>query len=366
MLNLTQLNISDSLQHRLGDITNSITSRNLDILSIITNPVNGRNNGSCTGTEHLDQLAALLGLDHFMNANFPLADLEVLRQRIDGVLATDVVLCDVEDGVSGDTRKNHSIERGSDEFDCISLLERDEKVHCSDLCQEMLLAKQPKVLLVPALRSLELGKDTRSVVSTKLVLSGSSRPGTNLVGIRLESYRLEASLVIRSDRTANNKQQCIFGRVHTERGLSTNKRRSDVERMTGFAWDPTLVESYELFDESDKLFAFESGESDTRSRSVHTLHVHIGSKEANFAVNVLVGFHSLKERWCVVEDDGARIELEWGVGVDFGCVPTGSAVPGDGKHVIGKVGSEDEALGRRRCTGCVRVSDDESRSVEVL
>lgn len=97
MLNLTSLDGRDPVQDTLGDVTQTLRAGGDDnITPLITNLVNGRDDGGRTGTKDLDQCTILLGLDEVRHHELSLRDNKFFGKAGDRCLAGSVFSCELE------------------------------------------------------------------------------------------------------------------------------------------------------------------------------------------------------------------------------------------------------------------------------
>jgi len=66
---------------------------------------------------------------------------------------------------------------------------------------------EPQNLGEASLGSLHLGHDGGGVVGSELGISGSSGPGTSVLGVSEQRHRVKAGLVVRANRRANHEEQ---------------------------------------------------------------------------------------------------------------------------------------------------------------
>jgi hypothetical protein len=141
VLNLAILNVQNGLVDALGERSSLFlrvagVKRDLKIFTFVVDALDGRNNAGGTSTKHLNDTVFLNGIAKLRHGH-------LLLNYLDASLGFPL-LGELNNGVTGDTGKNGSIQRRSDEFlFSLLILHKDKQVHGANFGQLMFVYAMP-------------------------------------------------------------------------------------------------------------------------------------------------------------------------------------------------------------------------------
>jgi len=331
-LGLTIGNTLDLIIDTLGDRANAF-ARDLVVLALVADAADRRHHSGSTSTESLKNTALVDSLGNFSHGVVALTDLEFLPAA-----------SKLDSAATSDTRKNHiGDKRASDELLLALLIDpEDEEVHGTDLSD--LVVEEPENLVVALLGSLSLRDKSDGVVTTNLVATTASGPGTAVLTLVAQKLDwLPAGGIVGTDRAEDNKDLCLLGESNTNGRVGGDVSGADVKREALTLWDPILIVKDELLDASQETLRIDGGETHTLSRAVHTSHVELRAEHARTTVRTLESLHAFEALDSIVEDRSSRAHLEVVEGNDARDTPAFLEVPINFKHVIAEILTEHES-----------------------
>eukprot|EP00128_Syssomonas_multiformis_P010700 Colp12_sorted_trinity150504_noHs@23157 len=334
---LSVLDAEDGVVQAVGQLareTARAAKGNAVVLLHVAHLLHGADDAGSASSEHLKQPAFRLSFDNVRHGEDALRDLKLIPLAAQG-----------KNGVSCDTGKDGSVKRSCNKLLLTLFVDpEDEQVHGADLSNFVILAKEPQNLVAALCSSLLLRENGGRIITATLCLTGTTGPGTAVLGIRKQLDRGEASSVVRAHRGADDIQKSAVGGTHAKGFLGGDHSGTDVERVTTLVRNPAFLNLEKLVNALQELLLVKGRQGQTSGRVVQAIHVLIRAEHTDLAILVLVGLHTLENFDAIVEHHGGRIEAKLVVGRNGGSGPASFLLPRNLKHVIAKSATKDQVL----------------------
>lgn len=329
----TVLDILDLLQQFSGEFSGLVLRVNGDLVVniIVMNKFNGGDGHGSSGAEGFEDSLFLGESDKVFNTKVSFTDLEFTHFSGQS-----------QDTVSDDTRQGETIDRGSNEFQfTIIVLQVEENVGSTDFSD--LVISEPQNLVEALLLGFTRNHNSGTVVSSELVLTITTREGSDELLFSIESDWLEATGEIGADRGTQDVDLGGFGLTNTESVSHGDSGGTKVKGEIGNSGDPTLINSDKFLQAFQKFAFFEFWKGDSGARALESLHVSFGSEKSDFSIDTVEGLQTFEALDGIMEGGVEGINLKVSISADLGSSPSVLGVPINFKEMVRGAVSELEA-----------------------